>query len=169
MHTGAVYEQANSVSPSAVFNAATEEELRHSPLSPFRQGSSAWNNLTLQSGSQPTLPDAAESSRQTAHLGPPASARFFDHGGAGPSPLAPPASSTMTLSPLATLSLPPHCPSIQSPEGLTVGQYLTSFPTSLHSPEQPPSRPLRRSSGGEFETEVSILVLYSQDATGGQS
>jgi hypothetical protein len=47
-----------------------------------------------------------------------------------------------------------------SPEGLTVGQYLTSFPTVLDSPEQPSLRPLRRASGGEFETEVSATRDY---------
>jgi hypothetical protein len=153
--TGAALEQA-SISPSDVYHDSSADDRRHSP---FRQGASAWNDLTLQPEHLPTLSGAVESSRWVAHLQPSSSARPFDHRIA-PSPLEPPGPSNLSLSPLATLGLPAHTASMPSPEGLTVGQYLTSFPTVLDSPEQPSLRPLRRASGGEFETEVSATRDY---------
>ncbi|KWU42095.1 hypothetical protein RHOSPDRAFT_27192 [Rhodotorula sp. JG-1b] len=149
--TGAALEQA-SISPSDVYHDSSGDDRRHSP---FRQGASAWNDLTLQPEHLPTLFGAVESSRWFAHLQPSSSARPFDHRTA-PSPLEPPGPSNLSLSPLATLALPAHTSSMSPLEGLTVGQYLTSFPTALDSPEQPSLRPLRRASGGEFETESVV-------------
>ncbi|GAA5980830.1 hypothetical protein JCM10908_003883 [Rhodotorula pacifica] len=151
----AVLEQA-SISPSDLVNYTTADEDRHSPSSPFRQGSSAWNDLTLQPGHAPTLSGAVEGSRWVAHLTPSSSAQLFQHCVAGASPLGAPGRSDFALSPLATLALPSRDPPMLSPESLTVGQYLTTCPTTLDSPEHVDWRPLRRDSTGEFETESVV-------------
>lgn len=159
-------QQQATIAPSAVLTESPSR--RHTQFSEFPMDSDPRAHRPLPPDSSgPAISGTVEGSRWIAQYAPPvpsSSSTMLPHPDPAFEPIAPPPASGSTaplnLSPLATVSqLPgPRRASLTSPENITVGDYLTSFPNHP-APNPSPTRtlasPSRRNSDGGFEAEVS--------------